>query len=134
MNEDLKKEVYQRVSDYVEDPKNVSILLAKRFANTIKEIYFYSSDYLGEGKEFFHVEYNMEYNNGEFQGGDCSIDTNDVLTAFGFNNYEELKSYLLNKYTDDNNAWRNIIHEMQEKGLSPLVDEDEGDSNYMTNI
>ena len=39
MNEDLKKEVYQRVSDYVEDPKNVSILLAKRFANTIKEIY-----------------------------------------------------------------------------------------------
>ena len=42
MNEDLKKEVYQRVSDYVEDPKNVSILLAKRFANTIKEIYFNS--------------------------------------------------------------------------------------------
>ena len=130
MNEDLKKNIYQRVLDYVEDPKkNVGILLAKRFANATKEIYFYSSDYLGEGKEIFHVEYNMEYNNGDIQDGNCSIDTDDVLTAFGFKDYEELKSYFLNNYTDDNNAWRNIINEMQEKGLSPMVDENEGGYN-----
>ena len=71
----------------------------------------------------------MEYNNGDIQDGNCSIDADDVLTAFGFKDYEELKSYFLNKYTDDNNAWRNNINEMQEKGLSPMVDENEGGYN-----
>ena len=59
---------------------------------------------------------------------------NDFLTKCANEENEELKSYFLNKYTDNNNAWRNIINEMQEKGLSPMVDEDEGGYNYMTNL
>lgn len=133
-NEDLKKAVYQRVLGYVEDPKNIGILLAKRFANAIKEIYFYSSDFSGNGKDLFQMEYNMEYDNGDIQEGNCSIDTEDVLSAFGFKDYEELKSYLVNKYNEDNNAWRKIVDEMREKGLSPMVDEDEGGYNYMMNL
>lgn len=62
------------------------------------------------------------------------VDTKDVLSAFGFADYEELKTYLAKKYNDDENAWQKIVKEMEDKGLSPNVDESEGGPDFMTNM
>lgn len=140
MNEDLKIDVYQRIVNNVdcfekEDVKRTAcVLYAKKFANCMREIYFYSSDFMGTGEESFQLDYNIEYSNGDFQHGDCEVDTNKVISAFGFANYEELKTYLTGKYSDDEKAWKKIVEEMKEKNLSPSVDENEGGNNFMTNI
>ncbi len=62
------------------------------------------------------------------------IDTKDVITAFGFTDYKELKTYFAERYKDDIKAWHKIVKEMEEKGLSPSVDESEGDYSFGTNM
>lgn len=105
MDEDLKIDVYQRVVngvDYNEKEavkKTACVLYAKKFANSMKEIHFYSSDFMGDGEDLFQMDYNVEYSNGEFQNGNCMVDTKDVLSAFGFADYEELKTYLAKSTT-----------------------------------
>ena len=89
---------------------------------------------MGDGEDLFQMDYNIKYTNGDFQNGNCMIDTKETLSAFGFTNYEELKSYLAGKYNDDEKAWQKIVDEMKEKGLSPNVDESEGGDNFVTNI
>lgn len=140
MNEDLKIDVYQQIVNSTESnekesvKKTTCVLYAKKFANGMKEIHFYSSDFMGDGEDLFQMDYNVEYNNGEFQNGNCMIETKDVLSAFGFNEYDKLKKYLAEKYNDDEKAWHKIVNEMEEKGLAPDIDENEGDSDYITNI
>ena len=140
MNEDLKIYIYQRVVngvDYNEKEvvKNTTcVLYAKKFANCMREIHFYSSDFMGDGEDLFQMDYNVEYSNGEFQNGNCMVDTKDILSAFDFADYEELKNYLAGKYNDDEKAWQKIVKEMEDKGLSPNVDESEGGPNFMTNM
>ena len=130
---DLKIDIYQRVVNRADDSEKESIkntaciLFAKRYANNMKEIFFYSSDFMGDGEDLFQMDYNVEYTNGEFLHGDASIETKSVLAAFGFTDYDELKNYFSNKYADDEKAWQKIIDEMKGKGLSPSVDESEGD-------
>ena len=139
MNEDLKIDVYQRVvndadCDKETVKKNTCVLFANKFANGKKDIYFYSSDFMGDGVDVFQLDYNIEYANGEMKYGNCMIDTKEILSAFGFANYEELKNYFVGKYDDDENAWKSIIKEMEGKGLSPGVDEQEGGPGFMTNM
>lgn len=140
MNEDFKIDIYQRVVngvDYSEKEavkKTACILYASKFANGSKEIHFYSSDFMNEGEDLFQFEYNIEYTNGDFQHGDGMIDTKEVLEAFGFADYSELKTYLTEKFNDDEKAWHKIVKELEDKGLSPNVDENEGGSNFMTNF
>ncbi len=109
-------------------------LLAKKFANGTKEVHFYSSDYMTEGEELFQMDYNIEYANGDFQNGNCMINVNEVVSAFGFANYDALRAYFADKYSDDDNAWQKIVKELQDSGLSPDLDESEGGDNFMTNI
>ena len=139
MNEDLKIEVYRRVvnnADCDEETvkKNVCILFAKKYANCMKEVYFYSSDFMGDGEDVFQLDYNIEYTNGEIRSGNCMIDTKEILPAFGFANYDELKKYLAEKYVDDEDAFRKIVQEMVGKGLEPGVDEQVGEPGFMTNM
>ena len=140
MNEDLKIAVYKQVVNGV-DPvekeavkKTACVLYAKKFANGMKEIHFYSSDFMGDGEDIFQMDYNVEYTNGEFKNGNCMIDTKEVIDALCFADYDELKTYLAKKYNDDEKAWQKIVEEMKEKGLSPSVDESEGEDNFTTNI
>lgn len=139
MNEDLKIDVFKRVvnsadCDRETVKKNTCILFAKKYANCMKDIYFYSSDFMGDGEDVFQLDYNIKYTNGEFKYGNCLIDTKEILSAFNFANYEELKNYFTNKFVDDEKAWQKIIQEMEGKGLSPGVDEQVGGSDYMTNM
>ena len=140
MNEDLKVDVFQRVIngvDYNEKEavrKTACVLYAKKFANGMREIHFYSSDFMGDGEDLFQMDYNVEYSNGEFRNGNCMVDTKTILSAFGFADYEELKTYFAEKYNDDEKAWQKIVKEMEDKGLSPSVDENEEDTNFMMNI
>ena len=140
MNEDLKVDVFQRVIngvDYNEKEavrKTACVLYAKKFANGMREIHFYSSDFMGDGEDLFQMDYNVEYSNGEFRNGNCMVDTKNILSAFGFADYEELKTYFAEKYNDDEKAWQKIVKEMEDKGLSPSVDENEEDTNFMMNI
>ena len=140
MNEDLKIAVYKRVVNGVDSSekeavkKTACVLYAKKFANGMKEIHFYSPDFMGDGEDLFQMDYNIEYTNGNFQNGNCMIDTKEVVAALGFADYEELKTYLANKYNDDEKGWQKIVEEMQAKDLSPNVDESEGGDNFMTNI
>ncbi|MBQ6964147.1 MAG: hypothetical protein IJP82_00460 [Bacteroidaceae bacterium] len=92
----------------------------------MKEMHFYSSNFMGDGEDLFQMDYNVEYTNSDFQNGNCIIDTKDVVAALGFVDYEELTTYLANKYNDDEKAWQKIVEEMQGKGLSPNVEESEG--------
>ncbi len=140
MNEDLKIDLYKRLVNQA-DPsekgaikETICILSAKKCSNCLKETYFYSSDMANEGFDDFQLEYNVEYSNGDFQYGSCEIATEEVLEAFGFNSYNDLKKYFSDKYIDKDDAWRAIVQEMREKGLEPLVDEGEGDDNFMTNF
>ena len=140
MNEDLKIDVYQRLvnsTEYSEKEavkKTACVLYAKKFSNGLREIHFYSSDFMGDGEDLFQMDYNIEYTNGDFQNGNCMIDTTEVLHTYGFKDYEALKNYFAGKYNDDEKAWQKIVKEMQDKGLSPSVDESEGGDNFMTNI
>ena len=140
MNENLKIDVYQRVvngadCDVETVKKNTCVLFANKFANGKKDIYFYSSDFMCDAEDVFQLEYYIEYTNGEIKSGNCMIDTKEILSAFGFANYEELKKYFVEKYDDDDeNAWKSIINEMKGKGLSPGVDEQEGGPSFMTNM
>lgn len=139
MNVDLKIDVYKRVvnradCDIEAVKKNTCVLFAKKYANCMKEIYFYSSDFMGDGEDVFQMDYNIEYLNGEFKYGNCMVDTKDIIPAFGFTNYEDLKKYLAEKYVDDEKAWQKIVNEMKEKGLEPGVDEQVGGSDFMTNM
>ncbi len=140
MKEDLKIFVYERIIDNADSEeqqaikKTCCILYVNKFANGIKYIYFYSSDLLGVGEEDFQLEYDIEYSNGDSQHGDAIINTKDLIDAFGFEDYNSLKLYFANKYVDDMNAWRKIIMEIQGKGLSPSIEENEGNNNYITNL
>lgn len=140
MNEDLKIAIYQRVVNGADSfekesvKKTVCILYASQFANGMKEIHFYSSDFMQDGEDSFQFEYNIEYTNGDFLHGDGMIDTKEVIDAFGFTDYAELRDYFSDKYKDDGKAWHKMVKEMKDKGLSPNVDENEGGRNYMTNI
>lgn len=140
MNEDLKIDVYQRLVNEVDSSEKESVkktavvLLAKKFANGIKEVYFFSSDFMDDGEDMFQMDYNIEYTNGDFHSGNCMINVDEVVSAFGFANYDALRAYFADKYSDDENAWQKIIKEMQDKGLSPDVDESEGGNNFITNI
>lgn len=139
MNDELKIYVYQRLinkTDFDEKKavkKTACVLYAKKFANGMKEIYFYSSDFMGDGEDLFQMDYNITYTNGEFQNGNCMVDTKDIITAFGYTNYDELKAYLAGKYSDDEKAWQKIVKEIKEKGLNPNIDENEGGPNFMSN-
>ena len=132
MNEDLKISTYERVLKGVEDSEKdavkatIGVMYADKIAEGLMEIYFYSSDFMDEGEDTFQVEYNFEYGNGDVRQGNAMIDTKDVLAAYDFADYGELKTYFSNKYNDDENAWHKIIQEMQEKGLNPSIDESEG--------
>jgi effector-binding domain-containing protein len=140
MNEDLKIAAYKRIVNRVESSekeavkRTACILYASKFANGTKEIHFYSSDFMNENEDLFQFEYNIEYTNGDFQNGNGMIDTKDVLEAFGFVGYSELKTYFSEKYNDDERAWHKIVKELEDKGLSPIVDESEGGNDYMTNF
>ncbi len=107
MNEDLKIDVYQRVVNGVDFSekeavkKSACVLYAKKFSNRMKEIHFYSSDFMGNGEDLFQMGYNIECTNGDFQNGNCMIDTKEAIAVFGFANYDELKSYLGNKYNGE---------------------------------
>ena len=131
MNEDLKIAVYKRVVNEVDYPekeavKNTAcVLYASKFVNGTKEIHFYSSDFMNEGEDLFQFEYNTVYTNGDFQHGDGMIDTKEVLEAFGFSDYAELKAHFYAKYNDDKKAWHKIVKELEDKGLSPSVDEND---------
>lgn len=140
MNEDLKIAVYKRVVNGVDHSekeavkKTACILYASKFANGSKEIHFYSSDFMNEGEDLFQFEYNIEYSNGDFQHGDGMIDTKEVLEAYGFADYSELKTYFAEKYNDDEKAWHKMVKELEDKGLSPNIDENEGGNDFMTNL
>ena len=140
MKEDLKIFAYEHIISNADSEeqqaikKTCCILYVNKFANGIKYIYFYSSDLFGFGEEDFQLEYDIEYSNGDFQHGDAIISTKELIDAFGFEDYNSLKLYFANKYVDDINAWRKIIMEIQGKGLSPNIDENEGGNNYMTNL
>ena len=140
MKEDLKIFAYEHIISNADSEeqqaikKTCCILYVNKFANGIKYIYFYSSDLLGFGEEDFQLEYDIEYSNGDFQHGYAIISTKELIDAFGFEDYNSLKLYFANKYVDDINAWRKIIMEIQGKGLSPNIDENEGGNNYMTNL
>ena len=140
MKEDLKIFAYEHIISNADSEeqqaikKTCCILYVNKFANGIKYIYFYSSDLLGFGEEDFQLEYDIEYSNGDFQHGDAIISTKELIDAFGFEDYNSLKLYFANKYVDDINAWRKIIMEIQGKGLSPNIDENEVGNNYMTNL
>lgn len=140
MNEDLKITIFQRVVNRVDSleketvRKTACILYASQFTNGTKEIHFYSSDFMHDGEDLFQFEYNIEYSNGDFQHGDGMVDTKEILKAFGFTYYAELRDYFSDKYNDDGKAWHKMVKEMKDKGLSPIVDENEGGRNYMTNM
>lgn len=132
MNEDLKIDVYQHVVNNIRDAekeavkKTVCVLYAEKFDNGTKEIYFYSSDFMDDGEDSFQMDYNIEYDNGKSLHGDCMVNSEELIAAFGFNDYEELKAYFAEKYTDDENAWEKIIEEIKGKGLCANEYEDEG--------
>jgi len=134
MKEELKNNVCKRVINEVEDSEKeavkqtICVLCAMKFANGAKEIYFYSSDFMNEGIDLFQLEYNVEYANGEFQNGSCMIDTKEIISSFDFVDYGELKAYFVNKYNNDTNAWQKIVQELKDKGLSPSIDESEGEN------
>lgn len=109
-------------------------LVAKQFANGTKDVHFYSSDFMHDGIDLFQLEYNIEYDNGEFKHGDCSLDTDKVLNSFGFTEFQSFKDYLVNKYNNDDDAWKKIVAEMEAKGLKPMPDESVGGTDFMTNI
>lgn len=140
MNEDLKIDVYKRIVNGVdysekETVKNTAcVLYAKKFANGMREVHFYSSGFMGNGRDQLQIDYNIDYTNGDFQNGSCMIDTKEVIEAFGFTDYKALKTYFANKYNDDEKAWQKIVKEMEDKGLSPSIDESEGGDTIMTNI
>ena len=89
--------------------KTACVLYAKKFANGMKEIHFYSSDFMGDGEDLFQMDYNIEYTNGDIQNGNCMIDTKEVLQAYGFKDYKALKTYFADKYYDDEKAWQKIV-------------------------
>ena len=133
MNEDLKIDIYQRVVKNIRDAekeavkKTVCVLYAEEFENGMKEIYFYSSDFMDEGEDSFQMDYNIEYDNGKSLHGDCMVNTKELVNAFGFTDYDELKAYFAEKYSDDENAWKEIIKEINDKGLYANEYEDEGE-------
>ena len=140
MNEDLKIDLYKKLvsqadTNEKEAIKNtICILLVKECSNCIKKIYFYSYDLCNEGIDEFLLDYDIEYSNGEFKNGSCIIDTTEVMDAFGFESYDDLKKYFSQKYSDRDDAWKAIIEEMKEKGLNSSVDENEGDYDFMRSI
>ena len=140
MNEDIKIDVYQNLISGKDDfekeavKKTACILFADIIDNGTKEIYFYSSDFMNDGIDMFQFEYNVNYDSGEFREGNGFVDTQEILDAFGFTNYDELKAYVANKYNDDEDAWQKIVEELEAKGLNPNVEESEGDSNFMMNF
>ena len=140
MNEDLKIDLYERLVNQAEPSEKgaiketICILLAKECANCFKDTYFYSSDLINEGFDDFQLESNVEYSNGDFLCRSCIIPTEEVLDAFGFGSYNDLKKYLSDKYIDKDDAWSAIVQEMKDKGLEPSIDEDEGNGDIMTNF
>lgn len=140
MDENLKLDVQKHLINEVDPSERLAVkntfcvLFAKKYANSMKEIHFFSSDCMGDDEDYFQMDYNVEYTNGEHQNRNCMIETKDVLLALGFANYEALRDYFIEKYNDNENAWDLIVKEMKEKGLSPDVDKNEGNSYFMTDM
>ncbi len=129
MNEDFKIDLYKKLIS-VADPlemesmkKSLCILFANKKNNNRKGIYFYSSDLCDDGVEVLQLEYIIELFNGDSKEGNCIVDTDDILAAFNFKTYNDLKRYFYDKYVDKDDAWQSIIQEIKDKGLNPSIDE-----------
>lgn len=109
-------------------------------ANRTKTVTIYTDDMMDEGIEFFHVEYEIDYNIGEFENGSAWIELDKILEAYSMDNYDTLKQYLLEKYQGEKKAWQMIVKEFKDKGIDIMEDESEGGYTgmngefFMTNL
>ncbi len=102
------------------------ILVEKHCTNRVKRVYFYAEDIDDDGVLYFQVEYNTEYSNGTSQDGNSFIELDKVLNEYSMD-YPTLKEYLVRKYQGNENAFKEIISEMEEKGLELNTDENESE-------
>ncbi len=91
-----------------------------------KEIYIYLQDLNEDGEIFFNVDYEINNQDGSFQNGNALENLNDILEAYGFEDYKRLSEYFRNMFGDDSDAFHKIIEDINGKGVRMLVDESEG--------
>ena len=99
------------------------VLFKKTFSNCTKEVVMYCDDIVDDDELFVCFDYSNEYSNGENQDGNAFVELPKILNAYSLKSYEELASYYLDKFGNDENAWGKIIKEIKKKGLDPSVDE-----------
>lgn len=104
---------------------SLKVLFNQKLNDSEKGIYIYLQDICGDGELYFNVEYNVEYSNGSSVNGNANTSISNVLNAYGFENYEKLSEYLINKYGNSTTSFNKIVKEMQNKGITLHVDESE---------
>lgn len=102
------------------------IVFSEKEGNSHKSVYFYLEDICDDGIISFNIDYEINNENGTFENGNGFEDLDNVLKAYNFKDYNELKSYLVGKFESDKNAFYNIIADMKSKGITLNVDESEG--------
>lgn len=75
---------------------------------------------------FFNVDYEIEYEDGAFENGNGMQTRDNILDAYGLEDYDKLSAYFLNKYKNDKDAFYKIIDDVKSKGVRISVDESEG--------
>ena len=102
------------------------IVFSEEKGNSHKSVYFYLEDICDDGIISFNIDYEINNGNGTFENGNGFENLDNVLKAYSFNDYNELRSYLIGKFGSDQNAFYNIIADMKSKGITLNVDESEG--------
>lgn len=102
------------------------IIFSEKKGNSHKSVYFYLEDICGDGIISFNIDYEINNVNGTFENGNGFVDLDNVLKAYKFKDYNELKSYLVGKFESDTNAFYSIIADMKSKGITLNVDESKG--------
>ena len=86
-------------------------------------VYIYYQDPLRNGDFTLNVDFSMESDTGESIDGTCIANLKDVLVAFGRQDFDDLKDYLVIKYRDNEDAWNTIIEDFKARGISLVYDE-----------
>ncbi len=88
---------------------SLKVLFNQKLNDSEKGIYIYLQDICGDGELYFNVEYNVEYSNGSSVNGNANTSISNVLNAYGFENYEKLSEYLINKYGNSTTSFNTMI-------------------------
>lgn len=103
------------------------VLFSNKEDDKTSEVFIYLQDDIGDdGELFFNVDYEIHHIDGSFENGNGFVELDEILAAYGFEDYKKLSAYFRYMFEHDSDAFNKVIADIESKGVKISVDESEG--------